>query len=425
MIALDLPVWVLWLLRWGLFLGPLAATLLLGWRARLHQRRLTGALFAFLYGLGTIFVTHEIAFLVGWWRYGGDTLMLMGLPADIWLGGAMVFGPALFLAFPKASPVVLLLPIAILLHGLFFLSLPPLVLPGPHWYTGVVFVFALAHLPALYLARWTAEERNLGGRASLLAFGYGWLAFALLPSVIMVAMGGSWLSLLDRPWWVLSAGAMLFAAFMVLGLTAVQMFVVHGQGTPIPLDPTQRLVGSGIFAYVRNPMQLTTAAAWVVEGALLQSFWVASAAIMAWVFVAGMVRWHHRYDLELRFPEGWSDYCAHVPEWLPRWRPWLARTSTLVYDPSNARHARLANLISCVGATSLDVRRGATGALVYADGLDGTIFTGMGALAKAIGHSNFVSAMIGAGLLLVALPAAEIKQRFCSSQRAGSERRGA
>src|SRR5688572_10147935 len=100
MIELSLPVPLLWLLRWLLFLGPLAAALGLGWRARRRPRALVGALFAFLYGLGLIFVTHVIAVQAGWWRYGGVTLMLLDLPADVWLGGALLFGPVLYLAFP-------------------------------------------------------------------------------------------------------------------------------------------------------------------------------------------------------------------------------------------------------------------------------------------------------------------------------------
>jgi len=76
-----------------------------------------GALFAFLYGVGTIFITHQMAIKMGWWHYGGDAIMLMGLPVDIWLGGALLFGPVLSLSFPKTAPIYLVLPIIIGLHG--------------------------------------------------------------------------------------------------------------------------------------------------------------------------------------------------------------------------------------------------------------------------------------------------------------------
>lgn len=105
----------------------------------------------------------------------------------------------------------------------------------------------------------------------------------------MQAMGGEW-ALLDRSPWVLAIGVLVIGVCCVPGLAAVQMFALYGNGTAIPLDPTQRLVRIGIFAYVRNPMQLCSALIWIVLGCVLQSIWVASAALMAWVFVAGMVR---------------------------------------------------------------------------------------------------------------------------------------
>src|SRR5262249_55530165 len=159
---------------------------------------------------------------------------------------------------------------------------------------------------------WTAGDRRLPLRAALLAVGYGCLAFVVLPAAIMHAMGGSWSSL-DRNVPLLIGAGTVAPLACVLGLSAVQMFVLYGHGTPIPRGPTRQLVRSGVFAYIRNPMQLCTALVWVVEGIVLRNVWVASAALMAWVFVAGMVRWHHRYDLLVRFPEEWKDYAANVP----------------------------------------------------------------------------------------------------------------
>ena len=358
MIALGLAEPFLWALRWGLFLGPLTVFLWLARTVRHEPRVLVGCLFAFLYGLGLIFATHLLAIWMGWWHYGGDVLKLEGIPADIWFGGALLFGPVLYLCFPKIAPFWLALPVVICMHGLFFASLPPLVYPGPGWFGGVLLVFVVAHIPAIYLARWTAEDRRLAWRAALLAFGYGFLAFLVLPAVIMHAMGEDW-HLSARPPWLLATCAAVLGVVFALGLTAVQNFVLYGEGTPIPLDPTKRLVRSGVFAYVTNPMQLSTAAAWVVMGVALGSVWVASAALMAWVFVVGMVRWHHRHDLLARFPEGWPEYRANVPEWLPRWRPWVPEPAMLTFDPNSVWQARFAGWIARAGVGLTD--RGGAG----------------------------------------------------------------
>lgn len=408
MIALDLPIPLLWALRWLLFLGPLAAFVILAHRVRHDRRTLVGTLFAFLYGLGLIFVTHVVAGAMGWWRYGGDALMLQGIPADIWLGGALLFGPVLYLGFPRIGPFWLVLPIVVCLHGPFFASLPPLVYPGPDWFLGVLVVFATAHVPALYLARWTTQDRRLPERAALLALGYGCLAFGVLPCLILHAMGGEW-HLAARPSWLVALCAALLAPLFVLGLSAVQLFVMNGEGTPIPLDPTKRLVRVGVFAYVTNPMQVSTAASWIVLGVALGSVWVAGAALMAWIFVLGMVRWHHRHDLLLRFPQGWPEYRAHVPEWIPRWRPWIPEAVRLTLDPARASHKRLSEWLARTGAVGLAIEEVPGTRLSYADSavsLDGTL-----AALKTLEHVNFGWAIVGATGLLVGWPLAGLRRR--------------
>lgn len=417
MIALDLPLPLMWALRWALLLGPLALVLLFGWRAREDRRMLVGALFAFLYGIGVVFTTHMVAISFGWWRYGGDVLMLQGLPVDIWFGGALLFGPVLYLAFPMVAPIWLVLPIVIGLHGTVFSSLKPLVMAGPGWIGGVVLVFVVAHLPALYLARWTGRDEHLPLRVGLLAFGYGCLAFIVIPSLILHATGGHW-ELAAITAWRLIAGILLCLPPIVMGLSAVQIFAIHGEGTAIPLDPTRRLVGSGIFAYLTNPMQACTAATWVVMGAVLGNPWVASAAIMAWVFVVGMVRWHHRNDLLRRFPEGWPEYRAHVGEWRPRWRPWFARAATLTHDPACPRQARFVALVIRHRAASLEMLAVPDARLAYREPNETRIFTGIAGRAKALSHVHFAWALAGAAILLVALPLRTLRQFLVSRREA-------
>lgn len=132
----------------------------------------------------------------------------------------------------------------------------------------------------------------------------------------------------------------------LIGLAANQTLCLQGQGTPIPLDPTKRLVITGIYAYLSNPMQLSAELSWLVLGAFLQNMWIMAASIMAWTFVLGTVRWHHRNDLLKRFPFGWPDYKANLPEWVPRWHPWTMNCATLVLCAASQRHHRIARAFS-------------------------------------------------------------------------------
>ncbi len=99
--------------------------------------------------------SHSLSLWLGWWTYGWDALMLNGIPADILIGGAILFGPVLYFWFPRTAPLIVCLPIVACIHGTLFGSLRPLVQAGPHWLLGVVFVFLIAHIPAIHLVRWT------------------------------------------------------------------------------------------------------------------------------------------------------------------------------------------------------------------------------------------------------------------------------
>lgn len=395
MIGIDISREWLVLLRALLLLLPLALTLYLGWKRRENDRMLVGALFSFVYSLGVLLPAHALAIHFGFWSYGGDAIKLLGMPADLWFGGSFLFGPVVFLAFPRLSPWVFTA-LFVALQGVMFRSLDPFVIAGEWWFMGVVAVFLVAHIPALYFAQWTAERTALPRRAALMAFGYGFLAFVVLPTLIMHAMGGEW-NLQDKPLWAFAATAAALAPFMIIGLHAVQMFAVHGEGTPIPLDCTQRLVASGLYAYVRNSMQLASAASWLIIGIFLQNFWVSLAAGMAVIFVLGMVRWHHRNDLEVRFPKGWTEYRESVPEWRPLWRPWMAHRSAFSCPASAPQYAAwLAKR-----AVALDM---AEGPLAYQDGNSGIVISGASAWLYPLFHVNFATAFAAAAALLALVP---------------------
>ncbi|HLD67676.1 MAG TPA: methyltransferase [Pseudomonas sp.] len=397
---LILPTALLALVRHAILLLPLAATLWLAARYRRQPIMLVAALFALLYQGGVLLALNVVAIWLGWWRFDDAVLALLGFPADLWFGWALLWGPLLFLLAPRRSPL-LWVPLLVLLDLLLMPALQPLVVLGPDWLRGEALLLVTAYLPGQYLARWTAEDRRLPRRASLLAIAYGGVAFLVLPSAIMRAMGGEWRHGLDWPWPVLLLGGLGLSLCMLVGLSAVQLFVVHGQGTPIPLDHTKRLVRTGLYAYFSNPMQASTALAWLIMGLLLGNAWVAAAAVMAVVFVLGMVRWHHRYDLALRFPLGWSVYRQHVPDWLPRWRPWVPVPAHLSFDPTSATQERLAQWLQG-RIRGLVIEPGA--GLVYREPGETRDFRGTAALAKALNHLNLAYALAGAAALLLALP---------------------
>jgi len=116
------------------------------------------------------------------------------------------------------------------------------------------------------------------------------------------------------------------AVLAVLGLAGLaesfSRFAIHGRGTPAPVMPPTRLVVTGLYRYVRNPMYV--AVLWIVVGQALffgsPPLLIYAAAV--WVATSLFVRLYEEPDLSQRFGADYAAYCAAVRRWWPRLRPW-------------------------------------------------------------------------------------------------------
>ncbi|MCW2957850.1 MAG: isoprenylcysteine carboxylmethyltransferase family protein [Solirubrobacterales bacterium] len=117
-------------------------------------------------------------------------------------------------------------------------------------------------------------------------------------------------------------GAVLIAAGVTVLLQCFVAFVRDGRGTPTPAVPTGRLVVTGAYRHVRNPMYVATAA--VVAGQALvlarPILLVAAAVYVATLALTGR-RWEEP-ALRARFGAAYDAYREAVPAWCPRLRPW-------------------------------------------------------------------------------------------------------
>lgn len=113
--------------------------------------------------------------------------------------------------------------------------------------------------------------------------------------------------------------ALLFILFSSLGLYSSYHLVKYGLGTPLPLDQTQKLVITGPYGYVRNPM----AVAGIGQGIAVSVF-SGSCAVLFYVLLGAFV-WHwfvrptEEEDMYKRFGEPYMQYKKSVRCWIPRW----------------------------------------------------------------------------------------------------------
>jgi protein-S-isoprenylcysteine O-methyltransferase Ste14 len=126
----------------------------------------------------------------------------------------------------------------------------------------------------------------------------------------------------SEPWWQMpAAGVLIFAGILPLIESAFR-FVSLGRGTLVPTTPTERLVVSGFYRHVRNPMYVGVVTALVGEAILFESRAMARYLLVVWIASHLFVRLHEEPTLTRHYREQYLRYKHYVPRWLPRLTPW-------------------------------------------------------------------------------------------------------
>ncbi|AUN40124.1 methyltransferase [Tsukamurella tyrosinosolvens] len=287
--------------------------------------RRSGAALAALWNAVALVAVNAVAVRAGWWSFGTADAPVVGsvwagVPVDVVLGWAVLWGavPVLLGALVRPALTVTVLVAADLIA---MAALEPLVVLGPAWLWGEAAAVAVALVPGLVLGELTARRRAIRVRSWLQTLLFTAILTWCLPTVALAFAGRSWgeaLAAWSRP--VLSLwiqGGLLPA---IVAQRAVAEFAEYG-GTPFPWDPPPRLVRTGPYAYLTNPMQACAAAILLVEAAALREWRLAAAALVAVAFAAALAARHEDGELAGRFGPDWRDYRRTVPTWRPRPRP--------------------------------------------------------------------------------------------------------
>jgi protein-S-isoprenylcysteine O-methyltransferase Ste14 len=116
-------------------------------------------------------------------------------------------------------------------------------------------------------------------------------------------------------------GGLLIVAGLVPVVHSFTEFA-RALGTPLPLAPTQHLVVTGFYRFVRNPMYVGLLTAILGQALLFGSPALVIYAAVVWVATASFVHWYEEPTLTRQYGREYELYRHHVRAWLPRVRPW-------------------------------------------------------------------------------------------------------
>ena len=160
--------------------------------------------------------------------------------------------------------------------------------------------------------------------------------FALLGSMVFLVLVPGSVGVLV-PWWISRwrfeaappwflpvrvLGALLIAAGLAVAVDSFLRFALQGLGTPAPFLPPRRLVVTGFYRFVRNPMYLAGLSVLFGQSLLFANLLLLAYAAVFWLGWHTFVLVYEEPKLRRTFGPDYAAYCAHVPRWRPRLRPW-------------------------------------------------------------------------------------------------------
>lgn len=98
-------------------------------------------------------------------------------------------------------------------------------------------------------------------------------------------------------------------------------FVFIGKGTPVPFTPTKKLIVTGLYRFIRNPMYIAAVSLLTGEALLFQSIGI----LIYCLIMFGILNVHVFMEetfLASKFGLEYENYRRQVPRWIPRLTPY-------------------------------------------------------------------------------------------------------
>src|SRR5215216_259294 len=128
------------------------------------RRERAAAFLATAWNVPALLAVHVAAMKYGWWSYSPVEGTLAGLPVDLYIGWAVLWGALPALA-TRRVPVLVVALSAVAVDLVAMPQLSPVVQLGDSWLVGEAFAIVVCLVPAQWLAIWTREDTHVTYRA--------------------------------------------------------------------------------------------------------------------------------------------------------------------------------------------------------------------------------------------------------------------
>ena len=120
----------------------------------------------------------------------------------------------------------------------------------------------------------------------------------------------------------LTGGSLLMCLGLYIMILTISSFIKIGKGTLAPWSPTKKLVITGMYAYVRNPMILGVIMILTGESIAISSLHIFHWDLLFFVINNVYFGFYEEPGLVHRFGDEYREYKKNVHRWVPRLKPY-------------------------------------------------------------------------------------------------------
>ncbi len=286
------------------------------------QQVLTAGMMASAWIAAVLPWTNELCTKLGYWSFHvTHSISVIGLPLSLYIGWILLWGflPAILAVLLEKWHPVIIITVFFLLDVITMPYFSPVMTlsDSNEWLIGELLLVIICLTPAIYLSRWVIADTHVGKRATLISSAFILIILTVLPMVSPSAGFHPIVVWMTIPTYQKYLWIMAIIILSLPGIAGVTEFARVGKGTPIPYDPPKRLITTGVYMYVRNPMQLSMVLVVSIWAIIFTSWLMLSVAIIALIYCIGLAKWSESCDLKSRYGEAWIRYSQQVKSWKP------------------------------------------------------------------------------------------------------------
>ncbi|MFK8059105.1 MAG: isoprenylcysteine carboxylmethyltransferase family protein [Polaribacter sp.] len=184
-----------------------------------------------------------------------------------------------------------------------------------NWLIGEFLLIILVFIPSYLWAKFSFENKNTALRA---------LFQVLVMSMFLLIVIPFSLKIFNEESISFDFSLLWFQVVFILALPsliAVVDLLEKGSGTPFPYDKTKNLVRTGVYAYIKNPIQWSFTVLFIPLSVYHQSYFLLLGLVISILYTTGVSNNQENEDMKLRFGDLWTNYKKKIPSWYFLWKP--------------------------------------------------------------------------------------------------------